>query len=121
MNATATKDRRQCIRKIVRSGIVALQEPNKPIEIANVIDICPDGLSFIVSDESNIDTNKQINMDILLINENIFLESVSSAVISDIVIEHSPVENKNLQLKRLGVQFDSLDQSQVRQLKKLGA
>ena len=120
MTKTAIKERRQGVRKSVRSGIVALQDPNRPIEIGNVIDISPDGLSCILPKEVSIDKSSHVKMDILLINDNIFLEGVSTEVISDHVVSPSPMEQNNqVVLKRLGVKFNELEPSQARQLNRL--
>lgn len=42
----ATTERRQSDRKSVRSGIVAILQSDRPIEIGNLIDISGNGCAF---------------------------------------------------------------------------
>ena len=122
MKTTATTERRQNERKKVKSGIVALLQPDRPVEIGNVIDISHNGLSFFIdNDTCNSDIKDPVKMDILLSNENIFLEHVTTSVISDTIWQDDPQLNKYHTVIRYGVKFEKLELSQERQLRKLTA
>lgn len=122
INATATKERRQTKRKKVKSGIIALVSPDRPVEIGNVVDISQKGLSFIISaDNCHCNMKDPVKMDILLINENIFLEHVPTSVITDTICQDDPRLNKYQTTVRYGVKFDKLEPSQERHLRKLTA
>lgn len=118
MKTLGYKERRRGARKNVKSGIVALMQPNNSIEIGNIIDVSEGGLSFF-SNESHLCMEQSLNMDILVIEENIFLEGIRSEVVSDTVTEDFP-GNRNPQIaNRYGVKFENLQNFQIRQLKKL--
>ena len=122
MKPTATTERRQSERKNVKSGIVALLQADRPIEIGNVIDISHNGLSFIIdTNDYNSDIKDPVKMDILLVNENIFLEHVTTSVISERIWQDDPQLNKYHAVSRYGVKFEKLESSQERQLRKLTA
>ena len=112
MKPTAKTERRQSKRKNVKSGLIALLQPDRPIEIGNVIDISPSGLSFFIdNDKLNIDIKDPVKMDILLSNENIFLEHVTTSVISDTIWQDDPQLNKYHTVIRYGVKFENLESS----------
>ena len=122
MKTTATTERRQSKRKNVKSGIVVLLQPDRPIEIGKVIDISHNGLSFIIdTNDCNSDWKDPVKMDILLVNENIFLEHVTTSVISERIWQDDPQLNKYHAVSRYGVKFEKLESSQERQLRKLTA
>jgi len=123
MKPTATNERRQSKRTNVKSGIIALLQPNRPIEIGNVIDISHNGLSFIIdNDKCTNDFKDPVKMDILLINENIFLEHVTTSVISGTICQDDTELNKDhVARRRYGVKFEKLESSKEKQLKKLTA
>lgn len=119
MKLTATTERRERKRKKVKSGIVALLQPDRPIEIGNVVDISNNGLSFITANDIYLsDIKYPMKMDILLANENIFLEHVNISVISERIWQDDPL-NKYHTVIRHGVKFEKLDSSQEGQLRKL--
>ena len=121
MRPAARTQRRQSKRKNVKSGIIALLQPGRPIEIGSVIDISPNGLSFIIAnDKCNSDIKNPVKMDIFLISENIFLEHVTTSVVSERIWQDDPL-NKYHTVIRHGVKFEKLDSSQERQLKELTA
>jgi hypothetical protein len=121
MTPTETTERRQSIRKNVKSGIIALLQPDRPIEIGNVIDISHSGLSFTIDkDKCNSDIKYPMKMDIFLMNENIFLEHVTTSVISEKIWKNDSI-NKYHTACRYGVKFEQLDSSKERQLRKLTA
>jgi len=121
MKPSATTERRQNKRKEVKSGIIALLQPDRPIQIGNIIDINHNGLSFIIdSDKCNSDIKDPVKMDIFLINENIFLEHVITSVVSEKIWPHDPINKYNTAC-RYGVKFEKLESSKERQLKKLTA
>jgi len=60
-------------------------------------------------------------MDILLINENIFLKHVTTSVVSEKIWQDDPQLNKNHAKSRYGVKFEKLESSKERQLRKLAA
>ena len=122
MKPTATTERRQSKRKNVKSGIIALLQPDRPIEIGNVIDISHNGLSFTIdNDKCNSDIKKPVKMDIFLINENIFLKHVTTSVVSEKIWQDDPQLNKYHAKSRYGVKFEKLESSKERQLRKLAA
>jgi hypothetical protein len=122
MKATVDTERRQSERKGVKSGIVALLQSDKSVEIGNVIDISHSGISFFIdTDACSIDIKNPVKMDILLINENIFLEHVSTSIISERIWQDDPQLNKHHTVFRFGVKFKQLESSQERHLKKLTA
>lgn len=120
MKSTATTERRQSKRKSVKSGIIALLQPDRPIEIGNVIDISHNGLSFTIeNDKYNSDIKKPVKMDILLMNENIFLEHVTTSVVSERIWQDDPQLNKYHTASRFGVKFVNLESSQEEKLREL--
>ncbi len=121
MKPTATTERRQSKRKNVKSGIIAIFQPDRPIKIGNVIDISHNGLSFTIDNNKyNSDIKDPVKMDIFLSKENIFLEHVNTSVISERIWQDDPL-NKYHTVIRHGVKFEKLDSSQERQLKELTA
>ncbi|MCK5192474.1 MAG: PilZ domain-containing protein [Desulfobulbaceae bacterium] len=122
MTPTETTERRQSIRKNVKSGIIALLQPGRPIEIGNVIDISHNGLSFTIdNDKYNSDIKKPVKMDIFLMNENIFLEHVTTSVVSERIWQDDPQLNKYQAASRYGVKFVNLESSQEGKLRELTA
>ena len=119
MKPTETTERRQNKRKIVKFGLIALLQTNKPIRFGDVIDISHSGLSFILDkDKYNSDIKDPMKMDIFLIHDNIFLEHVTTSVISEKIWKNDPV-NKHHSTCRYGVKFEKLDSIKAKQLKKL--
>jgi hypothetical protein len=118
MEKIVDKERRSSTRKNVKSGIVALMQPNNSVEIGNIIDVSEGGLSFF-SNECHLCLAQSLNMDILVIDENIFLEGIKSEVVSDTVTEDFPGSRNQQIINRYGVKFENLQNFQARQLKKL--
>ena len=118
MESIEHKERRSQSRTNVKSGIVALVQPNSAVEIGNIIDLSEGGLSFF-SNECHLRTEQTLNMDILVIDENIFLEGIKSEVVSDTVSEDFPGSKYHQKANRYGVRFENLQSFQMRQLKKL--
>ncbi len=118
MTTDTITEKRHSSRKIVESGIAVLLHPDIPIEIARVIDISPDGLSFSCVD-CHLKMKEYIKMDILLINEDLFLDKITSSVVSDTPCDNS-LGGDNLQKQfRYGVKFRELQPHQRHQLNKL--
>jgi len=121
LKPTETTERRQNKRKIVKSGLVALLQPSEPIRFGDVIDISHNGLSFIIDkNKCNSDIKYPMKMDIFLMNENIFLEHVTTSFISEKIWKNDS-KNKYHTACRYGVKFEQLDSSKERQLRKLTA
>ena len=118
MKTSGKKERRQGARKNVKSGIVALLQPNNTVEIGNIIDVSEGGLSFF-SNDGRFYENQSVNLDILVIDENVFLEGIKSEVVSDTVTEDFPGSRNHTIANRYGVKFENLQSFQLRQLKKL--
>lgn len=120
--ATTERERRQSKRKNVKSGIIALFQPDRPIAIGNVIDISPNGLSFTIdNDKYNSDIKDPVQLDILLSKESIFLEHVTTSAVSERIWQDDPQINKYHTVSRYGVKFEELEPSQERQLRELTA
>jgi hypothetical protein len=118
MKTLGTKERRRGTRKNVKSGIVALMQPNNSVEIGNIIDVSEGGLSFFSTD-CHVRMKQSLNMDILVIDKNIFLEGIKSELVSDTVTEDFPGSRNHQIINRYGVKFDNLQNFQLRQLKKI--
>jgi hypothetical protein len=118
MKTLGTEERRSGSRKHVKSGIVALLQRNSPIEIGKIIDISEGGLSFFSTD-CHVRMKQNLDMDILVIGENIFLEGIKSEIVSDTETEDFPGSRNHLIINRYGVRFEGLQNYQLRQIKKL--
>ncbi|MBC8179795.1 PilZ domain-containing protein [candidate division KSB1 bacterium] len=122
MQPTTTTERRKSKRKNVKSGLVALLHPDRPIKVGRILDINCNGISFIVdNDQGNSDSKDPVSMDIFLINENIFLQHITTSVISNTIWQDDPQLNKYNTARRYGVKFEELETTQERQLRKLTA
>jgi hypothetical protein len=120
MKPTTTTERRQSERKQMKSGIVALLQSDSLIEIGKVIDVSCDGLSFYINDgKLNKDIKNPLQMDMLLTNENVFLEHVKISVVSNTMWKDDPQISKYQTIIRYGVKFEDLESSQKIKLKKL--
>lgn len=119
MKILGNKERRTGARKNVKSGVVALMQPHNSVEIGNIIDVSEGGLSFFISNGCDIRMKQSLNIDILVIDENVFLEGVKSEVVSDTVTEAFPGYRNHQITNRYGVKFENLQNFQVQQLKKL--
>jgi hypothetical protein len=118
MKTLGNKERRRGQRKNVKSGIVALMQADNAVEIGSIIDVSEGGLSFF-SNECHLRTEQSLNLDILVIDENIFLEGIKTEVVSDTVTDDFPGSRNHLITNRYGVKFENLQNFQLRQLKKL--
>ena len=118
MSRLGKKERRKCVRRSVKSGVVALMRPNNTIEIGNIIDVSIGGLSFFGND-CHITTKQSLKMDILVMGNNVFLEGIESKLVSDTVTENFPGGRNHLKINRYGVKFENLQSFQLRQLKKI--
>lgn len=118
MKTLGTKERRRGTRKNVKSGVVALMQPNNSVEIGNIIDVSEGGLSFFSTD-CHVRMKQSLNMDILVIDKNIFLEGIKSELVSDTVTEDFPGSRNHQTINRYGVKFENLQGFQLRQLKQI--
>ncbi|MBC8318785.1 MAG: PilZ domain-containing protein [Desulfobulbaceae bacterium] len=120
MKTTAQTERRHSKRQTVKSGIVALLQPDRSVEIGNIIDFNHNGLSFIIeSDKCTSAIKDAMLLDILLINENIFLEHVTTSISSKRIYLNDPRLNRYHAVSRYGVKFENIESAQERQLRKL--
>lgn len=118
MKTLGTKERRRGARKNVKSGVVALLQSNNSVEIGNIIEVSEGGLSFFSTD-CHVRMKQSLDMDILVIDENVFLEGIKSEVVSDTATEDFPGNRNHQIINRYGVRFEGLQNYQLRQIKKL--
>lgn len=118
MKTLGANERRRGARKYIKSGVVALLQSNSKVEMGNIIDISEGGLSFFSTD-CHVGMKQNLDMDILVIDENIFLEGIKSEVVSDTVTEDFPGSRNHIITNRYGVRFEGLQNYQLRQIKKL--
>ncbi len=111
-------ERRQSRRKNVESGVVALTSLDEPIKIGNIIDINEHGLSFMVDADCHLAVGNQVQMDILIIDENIFLEKITASIIVKESLQKFPLIKWHCWGNRIGVRFHPLAGFQERQLRK---
>jgi hypothetical protein len=120
LKPTAKTERRHSERKAITSGIVALFQADRSIEIGKVIDINQKGLSFLIENEKCTSGIRDlVTMDILLINENIFLEHVITSISSKGICLNDQRIDRCHAVSRYGVKFENLESAQERQLRKL--
>jgi hypothetical protein len=106
-------DRRNQDRSLALGGAFAVLRPQFS-KLGQIIDISSDGLA-IHYPVSGDQTNGSSELDIFLVGDGIYLEKVPFKAISDLKLVKKKF-NGSIPMRRLGVQFGELKQSQISQL-----
>ncbi|MBI5559239.1 MAG: PilZ domain-containing protein [Deltaproteobacteria bacterium] len=111
-----TFERRKNKRKKITSGIAALLLPDKS-QVVTIDDVSPDGLSFICP-ECDLSVDGSVEMDVLIMDSDVFFPNVSCVVISKTVCGGS-LNCAASAMKRCGVKFNALTPDELFLLNRL--
>lgn len=106
-------DRRNQDRSPALGGAFAVLRPQFS-RLGQIIDISSDGLAFHYP-VSGDQTNGSSELDIFLVGDGFYLEKVPFKAISDLKLAKKKF-NGSIPMRRFGVQFGELKQSQISQL-----
>ena len=111
------EERRKHHRQNIRSGIIALIQ-DEEAHVAKIQDISENGLSFFYNGPTETFNNIE-EVDILLMDGDIFWSHVPCSIIASQEYEAEPELKAIQNIHRCSVRFASLKQSQLQDLKKL--
>jgi len=107
------RERRKNKRKKVKTGIAGLLMPDIP-QVGKIIDISVDGLSFVCR-EFDLPINSTVEMDILIMDEDLFFANVPCIIVAKDVYD-DVINFGSARMKRCGVKFNPLKANERLQL-----
>ncbi|MCK9297239.1 MAG: PilZ domain-containing protein [Desulfobulbaceae bacterium] len=111
-----TSERRKNKRQQVKKGIAGLLTPDIP-QVGKILDISAGGLSFVCR-ECDLPINSPVEMDILIMDKDLFFPNVSCIIVAKSVYDE--VNNCGpMAMKRCGVKFNPLKAHQRLKLNSL--
>ncbi|MEW6519576.1 MAG: PilZ domain-containing protein [Thermodesulfobacteriota bacterium] len=110
-------ERRKNNRLKVKKGITGLLTPDIP-QVGKIIDISVDGLSFVCR-ECDLPVNSPVDMDILIMDKDLFFPNVSGIIVAKSVVYDEVINCGPMPMKRCGVKFKPLKANQRLKLNSL--
>jgi len=112
-----TSERRKNKRQQVKKGIAGLLTPDIP-QVGKILDISADGLSFVCR-ECDLPINSPVEMDILIMDKDLFFPNVSCVIVAKSVYYDEVINCGPIRMKRCGVKFNPLKAHQRLKLNSL--
>ena len=112
-----TSERRKNQRRKVKKGIAGLLTPDIP-QVGKILDISAGGLSFVCR-ECDLPINSPVEMDILIMDKDLFFPNVSCVIVAKSVYYDEVINCGPIRMKRCGVKFNPLKAHQRLKLNSL--